>query len=170
MMKAKNQQGATLAISLLLLFITTIIGVSAIQVTSMQEKMSGNIQDKITSFEAAESALKAGEIWLGNLITNPTPVTSCTTYPCIQILKDDFDPASQTDSWWAANSAAYATSLPDINSAPRYFIEFLRFVPDGPAIGNAQTTGVYYFQVTARGVGNTTNAQSILQSTYARRF
>jgi type IV pilus assembly protein PilX len=165
-----HQHGATLAISLLLLFITTIIGVSAVQVTSMQEKMSANVQDKVTSFEAAESALKAGEDWVDTLTSNPIPTTTCTSYPCVQTLKDNFSPSSQTSSWWGANSAAYTGSLPDINSAPRYYIEFLRFVSDSPAIGSTQVTGVYYFQVTARGVGNTTNAATILQTTFARRF
>jgi type IV pilus assembly protein PilX len=165
-----RQQGATLAVALILLLVSTILGVSAIQTTSMQEKMSSNTQDKVTSFEAAESALRAGEAWLLTLTTHPVPSTTCTSHPCVKIHSDGLFAETKTDSWWTSNSAAYAGTLGNVSSAPRYFVEFLRFVPDSISVGQASTTGVYYYQITSRGTGNTTNSVTILQSTFARRF
>lgn len=55
------QQGASLVISLIFLLILSLIGVSSMQGTTMQEKMSGNLRDKYSSFNAAEAGLLEGE-------------------------------------------------------------------------------------------------------------
>ena len=39
-----KEQGATLAITLILLFVMTLLGVSAMQVTQMQEKMASKLE------------------------------------------------------------------------------------------------------------------------------
>ncbi|MFC3907875.1 PilX N-terminal domain-containing pilus assembly protein [Legionella dresdenensis] len=168
----KTMQGATLATTLLLLFVITLIGVTAIQVTHMQEKMTANLQDKELSFRAAESALSAGEDWIVSLQQEPTLYEQCPEFPCVQNLFINFDYAGQSASWWQANSAAFNGALKNIAAPPRYIIEFLQFVPDSPVVGSSssKSTGVYYYQVTARGTGATDDAVTILQTTTARRF
>lgn len=167
-----KQSGATLAIALILLFMVTLLGISTIQTTQMQEKMSANMQDKEISFMAAESALAAGEAWIIALTTLPTPVASCQSFPCVMEKIDNSDFVSATDTWWQANSAEYANTLSNVNKKPRYVIEFIQFVPDSPVIGQSSGTipGVYYYQVTAKGTGSTDEAETVLQSTVARRF
>ncbi|WP_367606228.1 PilX N-terminal domain-containing pilus assembly protein [Legionella sp. W05-934-2] len=167
-----KQSGATLPIALILLFVTTLLAVSTIQTTQMQEKMSANLQDKEISFMAAESALAAGEAWLIGLATLPTPAPSCQSFPCVMDRIDNSDFANASDTWWQANSAAYSTSLSNVYTAPRYLIEFIQFVPDSPVIGQSsgQIPGVYYYQVTAKGTGSTNEAETVLQTTVARRF
>lgn len=56
-----SQSGSALIISLILLVLLTIIGVSAMQNTTMQEIMSGNIKDQHRSFHAAELGLRQAE-------------------------------------------------------------------------------------------------------------
>lgn len=167
-----NQSGATLPIALVLLFLVTLLGVSTIQTTQMQEKMSANLQDKEISFMAAESALAAGEAWIINLNALPTPVTSCGSFPCVIEKIDNSDFAGATDAWWQANSAQYTATLSNVNTSPRYIIEFVQFVPDSPVIGQTSGSipGVYYYQVTAKGTGSTDEAETVLQTTVARRF
>jgi len=167
-----QQNGATLPIALVLLFLVTLLGVSTIQTTQMQEKMSANLQDKEISFMAAESALAAGEAWVIGLTAMPTPTTTCGSFPCIIERIDNSNFASASDSWWTSNSAQYATSLSNVTTPPRYLIEFIQFVPDSPVIGQSsgQVPGVYYYQITAKGTGSTDEAETILQSTVARRF
>lgn len=167
-----NQQGVTLALTLILLFVITLLGVSAMQVTQMQEKMASNLQDKELSFNAAESALIAGENWLLSLINQPPVVSNCTVFPCVSSVYQNLVFTDQTSSWWESNSAAYGTSLENIASQPRYIIEFLQFIPDSQVIGDSsvKSTGVFYYQITARGTGATNNSVSILQTTVGRRF
>ena len=168
----KNQRGATLAITLLILFIITLLGVSSIQVTQMQEKMSANIQDKEFSFNAAESALAAGEAWLTGLSREPSVQLVCTSHPCVKEPYQNVNLATQSTEWWQSNSGVYNERLDNVTSPPRYIIEFLEFVPDTPATGDSsiKSPGSYYYQITARGTGATSQAVSVLQTTYARRF
>lgn len=58
---ANNQQGVALAISLLLLVAMTIIGVSTLTGTRLNEQITSNAQQKSITFEAAESAIRT--VW-----------------------------------------------------------------------------------------------------------
>lgn len=53
----KNQRGSALIISLLILLVLTIIGVTALNSTVMEEKMASNFQTGNTAYQAAESAV-----------------------------------------------------------------------------------------------------------------
>lgn len=57
----QKQSGSALIISLILLVLLTIIGVSAMQNTTMQEVMSGNTKEMHRSFHAAELGLRRAE-------------------------------------------------------------------------------------------------------------
>lgn len=54
---AQRQQGAALAISLILLIAMTIVGVATLSGTRLNERISSNAQQKSMSFEAAESSI-----------------------------------------------------------------------------------------------------------------
>ncbi|MEE9333251.1 MAG: pilus assembly PilX N-terminal domain-containing protein [Granulosicoccaceae bacterium] len=58
---AKKQRGVALAISLLLLVAMTIIGVSTLTGTRLNEQITSNAQQKAITFEAAESAIST--VW-----------------------------------------------------------------------------------------------------------
>ena len=55
-----KQRGVALFISLVLLLILTIIGISAVQTTSLEMRMTRNQYDATLAFQAAESARRAG--------------------------------------------------------------------------------------------------------------
>ncbi len=58
-MNMKNrQQGVVLIISLLILMVMTLIGISAISNTSMEERMSSNFQQSMVAFQASESTIQ----------------------------------------------------------------------------------------------------------------
>lgn len=59
--KQAYQRGAALVISLIILALMTLIGVTAIQVSTQQEKMVANARDSNNAFQAAESALRRAE-------------------------------------------------------------------------------------------------------------
>lgn len=58
---ADKQQGVALAVSLLLLVAMTIIGVSTLTGTRLNEQVASNAQQKAITFEAAESAIST--VW-----------------------------------------------------------------------------------------------------------
>lgn len=168
----RRSQGATLAITLIFLFVITLIGVTTMQVTHLQEKMTSNLQDKELSFNASESALTAGESWLLSQTQQPSVTATCSASPCVQEVYQDFEYTAQTNSWWQANASPYASQLSNIATSPRYFIEFLQFASDSPTIGDSsvKSTGVFYYQITSRGTGATDNSESIIQTTLGRRY
>ena len=167
-----KEQGAILPVSLLLLFVITLVGVSSTQVTQMQEKMSANLQDKILSFNAAETGITGAESWLMAQLTQPVSHASCPSFPCVHDEYENVDFSTQSDSWWTANSTEYGSTLADVYAKPRYVIEFVQFVPDSLELGSSTTSnrGVYYYQLTSKGVGASTNSVTIIQSSIARRY
>jgi Tfp pilus assembly protein PilX len=56
-----HQRGAVLFISLIILLVITLIGITAMQSTSLEEKMAGNLRSNKMTYEAAEAALSEGE-------------------------------------------------------------------------------------------------------------
>jgi len=57
----EKQSGVALIVGLIILLLLTIIMVSAVKVTVLEEKMSGNSQNQNVAFQAAESALREAE-------------------------------------------------------------------------------------------------------------
>jgi len=56
-----KESGAVLIVALIMLLLISIVGVSSMQSTSMEERMAGNLYDRHTAFQAAEAALRQGE-------------------------------------------------------------------------------------------------------------
>ena len=167
----RSMQGATLAIALIMLLLMTIIGVSAMQTTIFEEKMSSNMRNKDIAFQSAESALREAEAWVINLNALPADIASCASQPCVITYDSTRYLEDQTATWWTNNSAVFSSStLSNIKSQPRYVIEFYRFVADSPVQGIGIPTGTYYYRVTARATGITDDAVTILQTTVAKRF
>ncbi len=170
MRQHKHQRGATLIVALVILSLLMILGVAATQVSLMQEKMTSNMRDKDLSFQATESAIIQAERWILALAAAQTPSSSCVS-PCVHTLDNTLNFTQQVASWWTTNGGGYTNAtLSGINTAPRYYIEYNRFVPDNPIIGHGQTTGVHYFRVTGRGSGGSNNSASVIQTTVAKRF
>ena len=58
---SKKQAGVVLVVSLIMLMLLTLIGVSGMQSTGIEEKMAGNMRDRNLAFQAAEAALRHAE-------------------------------------------------------------------------------------------------------------
>jgi Tfp pilus assembly protein PilX len=54
-----RERGTALIMSLVILMILTILGITAMSTATLQERMSGNIQEGTRAFEVAESALQS---------------------------------------------------------------------------------------------------------------
>ncbi len=59
-----RQRGVVLVTGLIFLVMMTLLGVTAMQTTMLEEKMAGNLRDEILAFQAAEAALREGEMFL----------------------------------------------------------------------------------------------------------
>ena len=59
-----RQEGAVLVFGLILLLVLTLLGVSTMNGSIFDEKMAGNAINGNYAFQASESALREGELWL----------------------------------------------------------------------------------------------------------
>ena len=60
--------------------------------------------------------------------------------------------------------------LNELPEDPRYVIEELAFVRDSLVVGQDPSEGRDFYQVTARSTGASGRANTVLQSTYTRRY
>jgi len=182
----KKQSGVALIISLVMLLLLTMITVTALQVTSLEEKMAGNMQEQNVAFQAAESALREAEgliafdeptiDWDGDgtpdvnpfrpLRLSNGPFQNASDPVCANGLcgeSADIASAYSTDTTRTA-----ATGIGGISREPEYIIELLFTEPSTDASRIYAT-----FRITALAWGGDPNSQIELQSTYrlhARSF
>lgn len=150
---ARRERGAVLIVALVVLLILTILGVAGMQSTVLEERMAGNMRDRNLAFQAAEAALRAGELDAQagtnidfDVLTAPAPD----------------DPADDT-VWQATTTIAYADDLAGVAAAPEYIIERQQGIPPVEA---DQPMPAPLLRVTARGVGTTATSVVVLQSIY----
>lgn len=168
------QRGVALVLALIFLLLSTMLAVTAVTTSLLEERMAGNMGNSNVAFQAAESALVAGEVWIGSQINKPV-----------------FDPANGTDGlhlrsltstpawdtstgvWSSADVFTYA-GLNGVAAQPAFIIEDLGEIADtkGSLVmpSNYKSTGKNLFRVTARARGSEKSAMLQLQSVYEKRF
>lgn len=180
----RHERGVALVVSLIFLLILTLIGVTAVGTSNLQQKMSVNQRDASVAFDATESALRWGERWVGVLAAEPYPPSASnpgTTGVWSFSAPGDVYANATLDSFWTSNAIEYGVAgSKDINSTdpgkltpdPYYLIEYRKFVPDDLNLGGGPEpkAGSTYYRVTARGHGMTNRSTAVLQSHYVVRW
>ncbi len=163
--RCKHQSGVVLAISLIMLVLLTLIGLSAMQTTTLQEKMSGNMLDKNIAFQAAESALKAAEASLAGPGALPAFVDAGTGGGYSENSTIPTATAILTDAFWTDNPVAQSTvtTLGNGIDTPQYIIQSLPVICLGFCPPDPLKTP---YRITVRATGRSNNTVVILQSIY----
>lgn len=168
------EHGSVLIIGLLLLLILTLLGLSSMGTTLLQEKMANNMRDQNLAFQAAEAALQDGEQYvIGN-----APVgfnSSCNGGLCLPSTTGT--PVWATVNW--SNPANVITASPPLSylaAQPAYIIEQLPPVPTPGVNLSQQQYGnppPQFYRITARATGGNVAASgaggvsvTMLQSVY----
>jgi len=153
-----RMQGATLIVALIMLLLIAIIGFGAMQTTTMEEKMSGNLRDSNLAFQAAEAGLRDREEWLNALVTPPAPNNTW-------LFDDSYN--------WNAPLSYGADSgnvLTDVSAQPELVVQEFEFIPDELVVGFEVRKGRDLYLIGSRGTGQSPNARTTLESTAAKRF
>ena len=171
----QNNTGVALFISLVMLLMLTIIGVSSVQTTTLEVRMARNEHDALLAFQAAESALRDAEGAL-DLLTSAVGFTDTGTNGQWTIADiGDPDRWELAGLWTGALSIDADTNVTGVAAQPRFIIEHVASVIreenayqiDDPYAASGADR-IEMFRVTARGVGGSPNAVVLLQSTYGR--
>lgn len=188
-----KQQGAALVVALIMLVLMTLVGITAMQVTTVQEKMVANSRDLNVAFQAAEVALLRGEHYVKNMQDAIFTTTCKGSGSTIGLCK----PGQSTPIWTAISWSdtnpvtleygneqenkqipASETSVDNIQplpantvaKQPRYIIEDITSVSGG---GQANLSKGLY-RITAQGYGQAVNdngqplARVMLQSVFKK--
>lgn len=176
----RDQQGAVLIIGLIMLLLMTIVGLSAVRGSNLQELMVGNLRDRHLAFQAAEAGLRIGEDVVNGV---NAPDTSGAKKGLVPELLNGSSGAFwyQAHNWVDASAPANSDSvavtidLQVTREAPRFVVEKLNVIEvmgqDGSSVNygdllKEQELDVY--RITSRGVGLTSNSIVYLQSIYRR--
>lgn len=157
--RAPRQRGASLIVSLIVLILMAILGVTGMTVAETQGKQAGNVQFQNAAFNDAETASAAAASWLytGNNFRNAgfTTYSSGTKqlYPMNYMTTNGIDPLTMT--WGNGNSLAV-----DASGAQRYVVEKVaagKILPGSSmSVGGLSSSSckqVDVYRVTARAAG-----------------
>ncbi len=164
----KQQHGATLVVSLVILLALTMLGITSMKGTTAEIAMAGNLRESALTFQAAEAGLNQAE-----------SILAAGNDPAGMLAASDPDPDYFLDSSWS-NATVASLTLAGISNNPRYIVKFLgTWDPDKNVssldpgfsgyglISNAKT--IRYYRATARGYGITGKTFRTVQSFYGRQ-
>jgi type IV pilus assembly protein PilX len=163
-----RQQGMALVIGLILLLVMTLLSVTAMRGTMMQERMVGSLQDQQRAFQAAEAGLRDAERILEQAALPAFISKGLYEFGDNRTRPDWEDPdADRKDT----GALVYDEDpLKDVSSQPQYFIERLPAAPGPGASLEAGTAKEDWkmYKIQARGFGASESSVVVLESTFRR--
>lgn len=180
--------GAVLITGLLILAVMTILGLASMRSTILQERMTGNLKEQANAFQAAEAALQAAltaiersasrpslDAWGPGSLVDACKVTDPDGTPACDyietVLADWRSNATPVEGVPLANlGGAPLQGVPE-SAQPRLTVE-QRYAADAHLDfeSAAQGRGIYFYTVTALGMGPAGQSRTILQTTIPRVF
>lgn len=174
--KIQKQHGSVLIISLVIMVVLTILGVSGMKTSVLEEKMAGNLRDSQLAFQAAEATLKHAEQYIDENIVSIVNFDTDGS--------DGFYERSVVEPWsnidWDSNDSIAYTGFDtsySVSAPPRFIVQHLISQSndlDELNLDNyGQGTGagrIEMFLITARATGSSGNSVVMLQSTYGKRL
>lgn len=172
-----RQQGISLVIVMIFLVILSVLGITAMQGSTLSSRIARNEADRNLAFQAAEAAIRDAELDIkglrfDNAVCVPASagcrterinrgdnfVSACTDGLC-DTLAPFTSAVWEDNTKWASGggSVVYgsytaAASLPTVAQQPRYLLEYF-------PIGDATV-----YRITAIGYGSNTSTQVMLQT------
>lgn len=153
------QRGSALIIGIIFLLVMTMLGLTAMQTTSLEERMAGNMRDRNLAAQSAELALRLGE---EDILDNSAPagqgVYEFNSNPAPDESVDTNWTAGNTLPWPGTAGAAPA-------GAPLFWIEKRPNVKSTTSLEYGVASDVAIYEVTARSGGVSGTSPVILRST-----
>lgn len=166
-----RQAGSALIISLVFLLILTILGVTAVTTSTLQQRMAGNLRDQSLAATAGDSAMRHADATIKTATGIPSVVCGRPGPGAVWDFGCAGDIPAKTAAEWVRDGNAYAMGGAGLASSPYYIAEFEQQVPDTDEAGQVYGAhAMYYYRSSARAEGASANATVLLQDTFRRRF
>lgn len=173
-----NQRGVILAVTMIMLLLLTIIGLSSMSVATLQERMAGNALDRNYALQAAEATLRHAELRIARELS-PASFSAVSEGTCASgglCKSSDF---LHDHPWnavnWDSGSGNYARykDFPDLEAGEtRFVIEYTPKPGCEPRKGGnrvKEPPAFAKYRVTANAPGRSTTSRVLLQSVYRKR-
>ena len=160
-----RQRGAVLAVTLMILLVVTLLTVSNMQSSVLEEKMAGNNSDRNVAFQAAESGLREAEVFVENIVSLGDFQGGAGLFG-----RTDDEPSFYNSGTWS-DAAYHVVAETDLGSyeRPRYFIKNMTTVQGSTGAlnmsgyGDNKGTGdVTIFRVTVRATGTSADSAEVI--------
>ena len=162
-----NNRGAVLITGLIILVVLSVIGLVAMQSTTLQERMAGNLEQRDAAFQRAESGLRAAEAWLNNTVILPGFHNNTKG---LYTAEDAGDSPWWKELDWKDDNAVIAYQ--DGNVIARYIVEYAGEVDvsgnDSVKLSAVMDEGAGMYRITSRGESPNGRVEVILQTTFVR--
>ncbi len=168
--KSVKQSGAVLFVGLIMLLIMSLIAITSIQSTNLEERMVGNTRDSLVAFQTAEAGLQAGETLVDS---GALTLSMFDDNGSDGLYDNEYDTIWSEINWNASDSRSYAGFNPtNVKTPPRFVVQHIAETQVAPKVqlenygeGEASAT-VQLFRITSRGTGGSDNTSVVLQSVY----
>ncbi len=185
-----REQGSVLVISLLILLIMSLLSITSLNNSVMEEKMAANTRNSLIAFQAAEAGLREAENYIGQFMTTNTDGTTVADMLCTDGLCDcdnrriliggnelsdngctaEFWSDTVLDVWNTGKYKAYSDNKAVEGYQSKYIIEYMgktrpcTGVPDP----RADTSCPDMYRITSLGENVKSGARVMLQTTYRK--
>ena len=171
-----RERGAVLVVALMFLVAMTLLALSAMTTTTLEEKMSGNARDYNVALQAAEATLRDAQNDLlatgatGRTVTlvgftSACPAGLCAPTALTNQMYSSADWSSSSTTTVQYGAWTGAATFPSVATQPRYMMEL---VPNMKAkiTGVSANVDAYYLRTTVRAYGVNSNTQVNLQNVF----
>ncbi|MDR0634307.1 MAG: hypothetical protein LBF91_04950, partial [Azoarcus sp.] len=177
----RHQRGSTLIVAMVLLLVMSLLAMTSLRGTNMQERMSANAHDRDLAFQTAEAGLRMGEHqaekWATGAITPPAETTGCPAanpgtglYVMSAATHDACTPLweRQANYWHHANAEPdIAFDARGLSRAPYYIVELISANASCNPGASTSSARCKRFRITAASDDGGGRARVVLQSIYA---
>jgi len=186
------QHGAALITGLIFLVILTLLGITAMRTSTLEERIAGNTRDRNVAFQAGDTALRDGERDIMNIcegsycravsISGRTGFDeNCTNGLCYKAYPPGFTTPVWKDNAFGLNKGQMAGEAPSVEYGAKTSgakIEGLAQDSDGNLIQPRYLIEVFrkwppgesnwrdYYRITTRAVGGNITTQVLLQEVF----
>jgi len=169
---AARERGAAMVIALVMLLVLTLLATASARMTLMEERMTGNTQDRNIAFQAAEAGLRAGEDEAQVPVLPDFDVNANGLYTPAD---PGDEPVWAAVDWTDGDEVFISDDLADApgmlaDATTSYIVEQLPRVatPGESLAADASVDEATFYRVTSRGIGVSGNATVTLQTTFKR--
>ena len=180
-----SQQGALMFVTLIILLIVSVLGISTMDTTGLEMKMSSNSRDQQQAFEAAEYALSWAEndiqtnSYSGDQLSSVNCGTTCFDPTCSNgycfdgsgeldfntcILNTPTTEPYESAALWADGSGLYRT-VTVMGVTVKYITEFRCYTALDPELPIDVANNTKVFRITAFATGSGGKSRAMLRST-----